>query len=192
MAEHNQDNIEIACGQPDALGRPCLLSHTHNRWGTEHAGWQTRESVRTKTGVPPAVLITRLDERAVLPVRMHEGDAGWDLYCLDDVIIEAGDFVDVHTGVAIAMPDTMWARITGRSSTVRNHNLLIVEAVIDSSWRGELFFGVRSLADGPRYILKGTRLAQVIFHQHVPMRFEEVERLPDGERGSCGFGSTGV
>ena len=44
----------------------------------------------------------KLDPRAKAPSRAHAGDAGLDLYALEDVIIRVGEVTKVRTGIAMA------------------------------------------------------------------------------------------
>lgn len=129
-----------------------------------------------------------------LPTRGHQFDAGMDLYVSRTVVIPPHEFVDIPTDVAGALPDYYWGMLTGRSSTLRKHGLLVHTGIIDQGYRGELFAGVMNLTDEPVEVKKGYRIAQLI---PVPMPRStidpvEVVDLPEGERGDAGFGSTGM
>lgn len=127
------------------------------------------------------------------PFRKHSGDAGWDLYASRPCTIAPGETADVHTDIYISMPPRLYARITGRSSSLRKHRLLVNEGIIDNGYRGELFVCVHNLGDEPFRVEPGMRLAQMLFHVIEDVRWSEVEELPgspDG-RGDAGFGSTG-
>lgn len=135
-----------------------------------------------------------LAEGAKAPFRGYKGDAGWDLYVSEDVDIEPGKTVDVHTGINISMPRSLFARITGRSSTLRKHGLLINEGIIDNGYTGELFVAVHNLNDEVFHVQRGMRLAQVIFQKIEDIRWCQVDGIQQSmsDRGSDGFGSTGV
>ena len=132
-------------------------------------------------------------ETAKTPFKKHIGDAGWDLYVSRDCVIPVGDTVDVHTDIKIDMPPYLYARITGRSSTLRKHKLLVNEGIIDNGYTGELFVCVHNLGDKPFEVKKGMRLAQVLFHNIEDVRWSEVEKIypKNGGRGDAGFGSIG-
>ena len=135
----------------------------------------------------------RLGEGARRPFKRHSGDAGWDLYASRPVAVGPGETVDVHTDIYISMPPRLYARITGRSSSLRKHRLLVNEGIIDNGDRGELFVCVHNMGDGLMEVRPGMRLAQVLFHVIEDVRWSEVDVLPgspDG-RGDGGFGSTG-
>lgn len=133
-------------------------------------------------------------ENAKTPYKKYSGDAGWDLFVSDTVIIPPGETVDVHTDIKISMPPYLFARIVGRSSTLRKHKLLVNEAIIDNGYTGELFVCVHNLdPNKPFTVEKGMRLAQVIFHPIEDVRWSEVDEIEatPGKRGNNGFGSTG-
>lgn len=134
-----------------------------------------------------------LSDGAKVPFKKHNGDAGWDLFTSEDCDIRPGETVDVHTGIKINMPPFLYARITGRSSSLRKHNLLINEGIIDNGYTGEMFVCVRNMGDKTFHVKKGMRLAQVLFHTIEDIRWSQVDEIKPapGKRGNNGFGSTG-
>lgn len=126
------------------------------------------------------------------PTRSYEGDAGFDLYCSESMVLQPGDYLDIPTAVQVALPTGYWALITGRSSTWRKRNLLVVDGVIDNGYRGELFSAVYNTGQSAVVIDRGERLAQMILLPVWGGRLVQVEELPASERGSNGFGSTGA
>ena len=134
-----------------------------------------------------------LGEGAKAPFKKHIGDAGWDLYVSRDCVIPQGATVDVHTDIKIDMPPYLYARIVGRSSTLRKHQLMVNEGIIDNGYTGELFVCVHNMGNGPFRVKKGMRLAQVLFHTIEDVRWSQVDEIKStpGKRGENGFGSTG-
>ena len=135
----------------------------------------------------------QLGEGAKAPYKKHTGDAGWDLFVSRSCEIPPGETVDVHTDIKINMPPYLYARITGRSSSLRNYGLLVNEGIIDNGYTGEMFVCVHNVNDKPVKIEKGMRLAQILFHTIEDVRWSEVEEIKavPGKRGNNGFGSTG-
>lgn len=131
------------------------------------------------------------DQRAAIPRRQHAGDAGYDLAILDEISLLPQSFTDVATGISVKLPSGLWARITGRSSTVRTWALQVQEAVIDGDYTGPLFVGVWNLNPHPVLLPAGTRIAQLILHRLETAPWVQVDELPETSRGSSGFGSTG-
>lgn len=127
----------------------------------------------------------------VQPTQGHQGDAGWDLYSSRDTVLKARSFTDVHTDISIALPPNLWGLVTGRSSTIRTHNLRVEPGVVDSGYRGELFAGVFNLNDEDVMIPVHARLAQLILIPLPDPVWWIQSDLPLSERGTQGFGSTG-
>lgn len=158
--------------------------------------WLVREAEKFswerqgKIGTPMRV---QLDDGAQMPTRGYAGDAGFDLYVYEDTHIDAGEFMDVPCGCAVQLPDHLWGLIIGRSSTLRNHQLMVTQGVIDTGYRGPLFAGVYNLATEPFVAKKGMRLAQFIPFGNVAenLRLVESATLDPSERGTAGFGSSG-
>ena len=127
------------------------------------------------------------------PFKKYSGDAGWDLFTSRECVIEPGETRDVHTDIRINMPSRIYARITGRSSTVRKYGLLVNEGIIDNGYTGELFVCVHNLGKEPFHVKPGMRLAQILFHTIEDIRWAQVDEIKVGpdKRGENGFGSTG-
>ncbi len=132
-------------------------------------------------------------EGAKRPFKKHSGDAGWDLYVSRPCDIEPGETADIHTDVKIDMPPFLYARITGRSSSLRKHHLLVNEGIIDNGYTGELFVCVHNVGKETFHVKPGMRLAQILFHTIEDIRWCEVDEIKpvSGKRGDAGFGSTG-
>lgn len=133
-----------------------------------------------------------------LPTRAHAGDAGLDLYAAEDVHIPYDQFRDVSCGVRVALPHGVWARIVGRSSTMRRRGLLVTEGIIDGGYRGPLFAGVRNLNGKGVTVERGERIAQLILMSNLAPKYAprwasaaEFAAIPHDGRGEAGFGSTG-
>ena len=125
------------------------------------------------------------------PRRAYPDDAGIDLTCVTDYVVNPGQFIDVHTQVdGVQLPDGYWGLITGRSSTLRKWNLFVPPGVIDPGWRGPLFVGVWNLGQVQVRIRPGMRLGQLILVPNNPAPILAVDKLDDAPRGLAGFGST--
>jgi dUTP pyrophosphatase len=139
------------------------------------------------------VQFVKLYPDAVEPSQAHPGeDVGWDLHVLDDVDIPPGEHADVTSGIAMALPVGYFARIVGRSSTIRKRGLILVEGIIDAGFRGELYSGVFNPSPVVRRVSKGERLAQVIVQPVLPVTWVQKPQLPTSMRNEAGFGSSGL
>ena len=64
--------------------------------------------------------------------------------------------------------------------------------VCDSDYRGEYQVAIHNDTDEPQTITPNERIAQMVLLPFIPMEFTEFENLSETERGSGGFGSTGL
>ena len=137
--------------------------------------------------------IKRLDPNAILPTQGSPWAAGYDLYACKDCVIELGQTVLVHTGLAIEITDGWWGGIYARSGLATKQGLRPANCVgvIDSDYRGELMVALYNDSDYVREIKSGDRIAQLVFHQLWTVDWEVVDELSDTTRGEGGFGSTG-
>lgn len=138
--------------------------------------------------------VRRLDPRAVLPARAHQGDAGLDLHALDAHSIGPGERARVPTGLAIELPAGHAGLVLPRSGLAARHGVTLVNApgLIDEGYRGELQVLLLNTDRAASFDLAaGDRVAQlVVIAVALPEPVEAVE-LTDAARGEGGFGSTG-
>ena len=132
----------------------------------------------------------KLQQEALLPTRAHEGDAGLDLYCVEDVSLEPGEGKIARTGVACAIEPGFYGQIADRSSLGKK-GLKTAGGVIDASYRGEIGVILWNISSQPFLLKKGERLAQLIILPIATPRPVEVKELSTTLRGEGGFGSTG-
>lgn len=140
------------------------------------------------------VLITRLDATLPLPRYAKEGDAGADLTSAIDFTLAPGQRQLVPTGIAIALPPGFVALVHPRSGLAIKNGVTLVNApgTIDAGYRGEISCIVINLDPKDEVSFKkGDRIAQLVIQKVEWAEFIEVTELPESERGSAGFGSTG-
>jgi dUTP pyrophosphatase len=140
------------------------------------------------------VKVVRTDKELPLPRYQKQGDAGMDLYSATTDALSPGERKIIPTGLKIAMPEGYEAQVRPRSGLAIKHGISMVNApgTIDSGYRGEL--GVILINHGQETfpISKGDRIAQIVFKQVERAEFEEVEELDSTDRGSGGYGHTGL
>ena len=136
-------------------------------------------------------------ENIRLPLRATAGSAGYDLYAALEapVSIPVGEIVRIPTGIAAA-PDRKDVAlfIMARSGLASKHGINLANGVglVDSDYRGELLVPLMNFGKEPFSVEPGMRIAQLVV---LPVLFPTctvVEQLPETERGSNGFGSTGA
>ena len=119
----------------------------------------------------------------------HEGDAGIDLFIIEEQIIEPGVTARIHLGIACENLDNKPYLLMPRSSIsktpLRQCNSI---GLIDAGYRGEIM--LKFTKSNNQYAI-GERVGQIIILPYPQIEFEEVNELPETIRGSRGFGSTG-
>ena len=136
--------------------------------------------------------VKKLRPDAVLPVRKRKGDAGLDLYAVEDVVLKPGEWKAVPTGIAVEIPEGHFGLIKDRSGLALKHALHCLAGVVDENYRGEIKVVMINLGREEFKIEKGTRIAQLLIVPYLSVEVEEVEELSDTERGERGFGSSGL
>jgi dUTP pyrophosphatase len=138
--------------------------------------------------------VRRLDERATLPTRAYPGDAGLDLYALEDAILDPGERSAIGTGIAIEIPAGRAGLVLPRSGLAARHGLALVNApgLIDAGYRGEIqVLLLNTDRHTPVTISAGDRIAQLVLIRIETPDVVEAEALAVSERGDGGFGSSG-
>lgn len=139
--------------------------------------------------------IKMLDQGIEPPTYAQPGDAGADLRSRVDLTLEPGERALVPTGVAIALPEGFVGLVHPRSGLAAKHGITIVNApgTVDSGYRGELMVCLLNTdRSQPFVIQRGDRIAQLVIQKFEAATFNVVESLSETERGTAGFGSTGV
>lgn len=98
----------------------------------------------------------------------------------------------IPTGLFIELPENCEATIRPRSGLSLKEGLVAIIGTIDSDYIGELGIILINLSNAMKTINSGDRIAQLVCSKIVKMELEEVDKLTDSERGTGGFGSTGV
>lgn len=141
------------------------------------------------------VKIKKLSETAHLPTYGSDGAAGADLYALtdNDVTIDPGQTIMIHTGVALEIPVGYVGLVFARSGLASKRGLAPANkvGVIDSDYRGEIMVALHNHSDMPQTLTSGERVVQIAVMPCCQAIFEIVDSLDDTDRGEGGFGSTG-
>lgn len=128
-----------------------------------------------------------------LPSRQTPQSAGLDLYSNISVTISKGEHTLVPTGIRVALPFGYEAQVRPRSGLALKYGVTVLNTpgTIDADYRGEV--GVVLINHGAEdfHIRRGDRIAQLVISKIEMTDFEEVDELPDSQRGEGGYGSTG-
>lgn len=139
--------------------------------------------------------LKRLTESAVVPSNAYIGDAGYDLCSVENMTLQPFERAMIPTGLAIELPLGFAGFVVPRSGLAAKKGLSIVNApgLIDSNYRGELkVIAINLDPKEPITIEVGDRIAQLVIMKVEAARFNEVDSLNDSDRGTGGFGSSGI
>lgn len=159
----------------------------------------------------------KLTDDAILPIKEHASDSGFDLFANEEVMIGPNETLVVPTGIAIGLPEGYEAQVRPRSGVTSKTSLRVQLGTIDNSYTGEIGIIVDNMFQKPPMhggfappkaingefmrgptvgiqtynIKKGDKLAQLVIQELPQIEAYEIEELPNTERGSAGFGSSG-
>lgn len=110
------------------------------------------------------------------------------------VTIAPGKRALIPTGLYIALPEGYEAQIRPRSGLALKHGITVLNSpgTIDADYRGEIGIILINLSDKPFVIEDGERIGQMVVAQYSRVEWHETNSLDETERGSGGFGHTGV
>ncbi|MBE6850599.1 MAG: dUTP diphosphatase [Ruminococcus sp.] len=139
----------------------------------------------------------KLRENAILPMRATPQSAGVDLCaCLEDTVeIPPGGTVRIPTGLAVQpSKEDVALLIYPRSGLASKYGITLANAVgvVDSDYRGEIQVPLHNLSTIPFMVENGMRIAQLVVTPVLFADVEQVNELDETQRGSGGFGSSGM
>jgi dUTP pyrophosphatase len=166
--------------------------------GQNGAAWRSRcKTTRAGPGTNWMELkLQRLyparDADLPLPRYATPGAAGLDLCAAEDHFLTTGGVAAVGTGLALELPEGVEGQIRPRSGLALQHKITVLNApgTIDADYRGEVRVILINHGE-PFQLRRGMRIAQLVICRVAQTEIRLVESLPDTERGTKGFGSTG-
>ncbi|MBV1758393.1 MAG: dUTP diphosphatase [Dethiosulfatibacter sp.] len=131
-----------------------------------------------------------------LPKYETEGSSGMDLRANveETIVLKPLERYLVPTGISLEIPRGFEAQVRARSGLAIKHGISLVNGIgtIDSDYRGEIKVILINLGNEDFEINKGDRIAQMIFAKVEMAEVREVKVIESSERGSGGFGHTGL
>ena len=131
-----------------------------------------------------------------LPTYATELSAGMDLRAnlTEPIILKPLQRCLVPTGLYMALPEGYEAQVRPRSGLALKKGITVLNSpgTIDADYRGEVCVILVNLSAEDFIIEDGERIAQMVIARHEQVQWEAVEALSETERGTGGFGHTGV
>lgn len=131
-----------------------------------------------------------------LPAYATSQSAGMDLRANLEapIVLKPMERKLVSTGLFIALPEGFEAQVRPRSGLALRHGITVLNTpgTIDADYRGEVMVLLVNFSQEEFVIRDGERIAQMVIARHEQGYFVEVETLDETERGTGGYGHTGV
>ncbi len=133
-----------------------------------------------------------------LPAYATPHSAGVDLLAAvgqgEEIVLRPMERALIPTGLAMALPEGFEAQIRPRSGLALKHGITCLNSpgTIDADYRGEIKVMLINLGGEPFVMTRGMRIAQMVVAPYVQVTFAPTDTLPPTERGTGGFGSTGL
>ena len=131
-----------------------------------------------------------------IPSYETTGAAGMDLKANIDtpIVLKSLERAIVKTGLFIALPQGFEAQVRPRSGLAAKKGITVLNSpgTVDADYRGEIGVILVNLSNEKFIVNDGERIAQLVIAKHERISWKEVEILGETQRGSGGFGSTGL
>lgn len=142
-------------------------------------------------------LLKYLSDDGVLPPNYQsEGSAGMDVraHITESIILKPGRIHAVPTGLYLEIPSGYEIQVRSRSGLALKNGIIVLNSpgTIDADYRGEIKIILMNLSDEDFVINNDDRIAQLVLSRYERAELQKVDVLTETERGSGGFGSTGV
>ncbi|HBC95874.1 MAG TPA: dUTP diphosphatase [Clostridium sp.] len=140
------------------------------------------------------LLIKKINPEARIPFYAHSGDAGLDLFSVEEVLIKPMERKLVHTGIGIQLPSNTEAQVRPRSGLALKYGITLLNSpgTVDEGYRGEIKVLMINLSRESFLVERGMKIAQMVVKPVKQVSVEEVDELSSTDRGQKGFGSTGL
>ena len=136
--------------------------------------------------------IELMSSSAYVPSKKHESDIGYDISSAENIVINSNEVTLVKTGFAISLPAKCAGFVLPRSGLSTKHKITLINSpgLIDPGYTGELLVPLINHSTEEYEIKIGDRIAQLVLINTNQVEFKIVDKMPDTERNSGGFGST--
>lgn len=132
----------------------------------------------------------KLLENGIMPKKGREGDAAWDVYLPEDLILPPNELFCIDTKVCIELNKGYAAMFVPRSSSAKK-GIYISDCLIDSNFRGEIHILGVNLSNNILEFNKGDRIASLLIFPVFDEELEQVEELSKSNRENNWNGSSG-
>lgn len=135
--------------------------------------------------------IKKMNADAKVPKFALGGDAGMDLFSMENISIAPMSRISCPTGIAMKIPNGYTGLIWDKSGISHGSGIKTLGGVVDSNYIGEVKVGLINLGSEVYIIKKGQKIAQMLIQKVEQPEVVETDVLEETNRGERGFGSTG-
>ncbi|MCP8617069.1 dUTP diphosphatase [Salirhabdus salicampi] len=131
---------------------------------------------------------------ARLPYQANKGDAGFDLFSIEETTIKPGETALISTGIMLELPNGTEAQVRPRSGLAIKHSVTVLNSpgTIDEGYRGEVKVILINHGKQDFKVEKHMRIAQMVVASVANVNLVQAYELTNSERGEGGFGSSGT
>lgn len=140
----------------------------------------------------PELLVCPDTKDTKIPTRAYDSDAGYDVYCPDDIVCPAHQDTFIPLGWSSSFRPG-WAMIfKDKSGVASKLKLSVCSGVVDAAYRGPITVHFRNSTSEDVVLTKGQKISQFMMVPVGATQPKVVASLDETERGTGGFGSTGT
>lgn len=155
------------------------------------------EELLDKTMKTKTLGYKKVSPDAVDPSYNYDKDSGFDLYAIEDVALAGMSRAMIGTGLAFDIPDGYEIQVRPKSGLAINYGLTVLNtpSTIDGGYVGEVKVILFNTSRETYQVKKGMKIAQAVLcpvQQGKYVNLENLDELPQTDRGDNGFGSTGL
>lgn len=139
--------------------------------------------------------IKLLCKNSKMPEFANDGDAGMDIFSIEEKIIKSGESELIRTGISLVLPKDTEIQIRPKSGLALNHQITLLNSpgTIDEGYIGEIKVIVINHGKKDFVVKYGMKIAQMVLKPTYKVKLTEISEMNlDTQRGSNGFGSSGV
>jgi dUTP pyrophosphatase len=135
-----------------------------------------------------------LGQGANVPKYATPESSGCDLCSLEEKTLEPGERYLFSTGISVSPISGYETQVRSRSGLAINHGVVVLHGIgtVDNDYTGEVKVPLINHGVEPFTVTVGMKIAQLVMCQVLQAHFVVVDALTETQRGSGGFGSSGL
>jgi dUTP pyrophosphatase len=140
------------------------------------------------------IKVKKIHPEATAPIYEHKGDAGMDVFSVQDLFLQPRERALIRTGLILEIPKGYEVQVRPKSGLALKDGItcLNTPGTIDSTYRGELGVILINHSSKPFFVQRGKKIAQLVVNKIETAKIQVVKEVSKTARGEGGFGSTGL